>query len=101
MNKFLVLVLFVLVLVGSSWQPFCAVDSDQLVYAAPGDPRGGHGGGVGNGVGKGGGKGGGYGGGHGGGRGHGVPDLGTSLSLLGLGVAAAGAYSIYRKRKAK
>jgi LPXTG-motif cell wall-anchored protein len=30
-----------------------------------------------------------------------VPDLGTSLSLLGLGVAAAGAYSIYRKRKAK
>jgi len=47
----------------------------------------------------------GHGGGHGWGWGrggfHGVPDPGTTLSLLGIGVAAAGVYSVFRKGKRK
>jgi len=30
---------------------------------------------------------------------HGVPDPGTALTLLGIGVAAVGGYAFYRRRK--
>jgi len=30
---------------------------------------------------------------------HGVPDPGTALTLLGIGMAAVGGYAFYRKRK--
>jgi len=98
MKKYLVTCFFVAFMFVMAGIPFQLLQFDltQSVYA-----MGGHGGnkGVANSNGNSNGNGNAYAYGHNKTKSHGVPDPGTALTLLGIGVAAVGGYAFYRKRK--
>jgi len=101
MKKYLVTCFFVAFMFMMTGIPFQVLQFDltQSVYA-----MGGHGGNKSsansNGNGNGNGNGNAYAYGHSKSKSsHGVPDPGTALTLLGIGMAAVGGYAFYRKRK--
>lgn len=83
MRKFCILIVFILALFAMPFQAdyLCAAPDNGNHFGRSGN-NGNH-----------------YGGGKGGGRGHGVPDAGTTLTLLAVGMSALGMYSIFRGKR--